>query len=341
MSNLTRANRELFSRGPDERFESVSALWQHCQQQHEQSQERWHPPEAIKTVAENGRLKLALGGDGAFDLNDWSFSQVCRLAGVSKDTVNRLSPQTAGAVFFETLPDHGKPLQALTKDRVLRSIHGASYTRLNNLDLLRLVGEFATDFEPPQAAAEGGTGLYCGEQDMFVFLIDPTGWTEINGEAFAPGFFLWNSEVGRRSVGIQTFWFQAVCQNHIVWDAIEVAEFSRKHTANVHDALSEIRQRIETLVTRRDERREGFVHTIRAAMETRLGDSADAALEELHKRGFRRALATEALKIAQDTGGFTVFSIVDALTRISGQLTNAGERVEADAKAGALLAAVS
>jgi hypothetical protein len=36
---------------------------------------------------------------------------------------------------------------------------------------------------------------------MFCFLIDPTGWTEINGEAFAPGFFLWNSEVGKRSVG--------------------------------------------------------------------------------------------------------------------------------------------
>lgn len=45
---------------------------------------------------------------------------------------------------------------------------------------------------------------------MLVFLIDLTGCTEINGEAFAPGFFLRNSEVGKRSVGIQTFWFQAV-----------------------------------------------------------------------------------------------------------------------------------
>jgi len=58
--------------------------------------------------------------------------------------------------------------------------------------------------------------LYCGEQDLFAFLIDPTGWVEMgDGEAFAPGFFLWNSEVGRRSVGVQTFWFQAVCANHV------------------------------------------------------------------------------------------------------------------------------
>jgi type I restriction-modification system DNA methylase subunit len=34
---------------------------------------------------------------------------------------------------------------------------------------------------------------------MFCFLIDPKGWIEIDGEAFAPGFFVWNSEVGRRA----------------------------------------------------------------------------------------------------------------------------------------------
>ena len=111
---------------------------------------------------------------------------------------------------------------------------------------------FPTGETPPQKAGdgsgdtEGGTGLYCGEQDMFYFLIDPAGWTEINGEAFAPGRTLplrsrpvvWNSQVGKRSVGVQTFWFQAVCQNHIVWDAVEVVDFSRKHTANVYDAAT-------------------------------------------------------------------------------------------------------
>src|SRR5436189_5016860 len=127
----------------------------------------------------------------------------------------------------------------------------------------------------------GATGLYAGEQDMFCFLIDPAGWTEIHGEAFAPGFFLWNSEVGRRSLGIQTFWFQAACQNHIVWDAVEVAEFTRKHTANVHESLGEIRRIIEALVARRDERRDGFVKVIGRAMQERLGSDADAPLTAL------------------------------------------------------------
>ena len=99
--------------------------------------------------------------------------------------------------------------------------------------------KFAVDFQPPQKGMNGATGLYCGEQDMFCLIIDPAGWTEIDGEAVAPGFFLWNSEVGRRSIGIQTFWFQVVCQNHIVWDVVDGAEFTRKHIANVHESLAD------------------------------------------------------------------------------------------------------
>jgi hypothetical protein len=68
---------------------------------------------------------------------------------------------------------------------------------------------------------------------MFAFGIDDTGWVEIGDESLAPGFFVWNSEVGRRSVGVQTFWYQRVCANHIVWDAIEVVELKRRHIGNV------------------------------------------------------------------------------------------------------------
>ncbi len=212
-----------------------------------------------------------------------------------------------------------------------------------------MVREFATDFVPPQKAGdgggdtEGGTGLYCGEQDMFCFLSDPTGWAEINGEAFAPGFFVWNSEVGKRSVGVQTFWFQAVCQNHIVWDAVEVADFSRKHTANVHESVADIRGIIARLVETRDahmrdlSRRDGFVQVMKKAMETRLGSSSDEVLKVLAKQGITRTLAKEALEVARTHGAFTIFAVVDALTRISGKLANAGERSVVDQRASALL----
>jgi hypothetical protein len=336
--NLTRASHELFRRTPDECFPSLSVLSQHCQWQREQTLELWQPPRTLEArPAATNRLLLAAGEDQAFQLNDWSFGQLCRLAGVSKDTVNRLTPDTAGMVFRETLPRGDKPLQLLTQGDQLRSIHSASYTRLYNADLLALIQEFAVDFEPPPKGCNGGTGLYGGEQDMFCFLIDPAGWTDIGGEAFAPGFFVWNSEVGCRTVGIETFWYQSVCENHIVWDAVEVVEFSRKHTANVHEALGEIRRAIENLVQKRDQRRDGFVRTVQRAMETTLGSDADEAIKALAQNGIARALAKEAIEIAQEKGRFTIFAVVDALTRIAGRQVNAGERLLLDQKAAGLL----
>lgn len=93
------------------------------------------------------------------------------------------------------LPSNNKPLQLLTTGETLRSIHGVSYTRLWSLVLVSLIQEFAVDFQPPQQGCNGATGLYAGEQDLFLFMIDPSGWAEIDGEAFARGFFAWNSEV--------------------------------------------------------------------------------------------------------------------------------------------------
>lgn len=339
MQNLTAASNELFRRGPDEVFESLDALDAHCRSRKAAALDRWHPPAELMTKDVQGALMLAAGEQAAFRLNDWSFSQLCRLSGVSKDTVNRLSPGTASQVFAETMSRNGsKPFQLFTEADTLRSIHGASYTRVFDADLVMLLREFAVDFQPPQKGMNGATGLYCGEQDLFCFLIDPAGWTEIDGEAFAPGFFLWNSEVGRRSIGIQTFWFQAVCQNHIVWDAVEVVDYSRKHTANVHESLGEIRRAIETLVAKRDARRDGFAKVIGKAMRERLGNDSDEALTALLKHGISRGTAKRALEIAEQQGRFTIFALVDALTRIAGEITLAGDRTEADAKASSLLA---
>jgi hypothetical protein len=337
MTNLTHASRELFRRTADERFPDLPALAAHCRNQKRESLDRWRPPQELRPLARDGNLFLAAGQEGEFAINDWSFQQLCSLARVSRDTVNRVFPETAARILSETMPSGAKPLQLLTTDTTVRSIHGVSYTRLWNLDLVNVIRECASGFEPPQQGINGATGLYAGEQDMFCFLIDPLGWTEIEGQAFAPGFFVWNSEVGKRSVGISTFWFQAVCQNHIVWDAVEVVELTRKHTASVGNILTDMRRTLDALIARRDERRDGFVKVIGKAMHEKLGSSADEVLKELAKNGIPRNLSIRALDLAKEHGRFTIFSLVDALTRLGGQIVNAGDRLEVDAKAAQLL----
>lgn len=177
--------------------------------------------------------------------------------------------------------------------------------------------------------------------DLFCFLIDPTGWAEIEEQAFAPGFYVWNSEVGRRSVGVSTFWFQAVCRNHIIWDATEVVEFTRKHTGKVGEALGDIRRIVEALVEKRDARKDGFIAVMKKAMEAKLGDDAEEAMKALTKAGITKTLAKRALEVAAEQGRFTIFAVVDALTRIARELPNAGERTDADQKAAQLLQLVA
>lgn len=340
MANLDKASRELFRRQPDECFPSIPSLWQHCYRQKERSQEAWLPPTSLtpNSVDDSAVLTFAQGGkETPLRLNDWSFGQLCRFAKVGKETINRLTSETAARVFSETLPKGQKPWQLLVEGTRVRSVHAASYSRLYNADLLSMVREFAVDFEPPPKGVGGGTGLYAGEQDMFCFLIDPTGWAEIQGEAFAPGFFVWNSEVGRRTVGISTFWFQAICGNHIVWDAVEVTEFSRKHTGNIYESLSEVRRILESLVAKRDERRDGFVRVIEKAMTNRFGDDADEALKLLSKQGIGKRLATRTVELAQQQGGMTIFAVVDALTRLSQEQANVGDRLAVDHQAARLL----
>lgn len=334
MANLIAAHQELYRRTEDECFGSLDLLHDHCRRQRDQSSDVWQKPEDVRLSHD---MTLMIGDNPDVTLNDWSFSQLCRMAGVSKDTINRLSHKTASKALEETLPRAEKPLQLLTTESVVRSVHGVAYTRLWNADLLDAVREAGPEFQAPQTAMTGGTGLYCGEQDMFAFLIDPLGWIEIDDEAFAPGFFVWNSEVGRRSLGIQTFWFQKICRNHIVWDAVEVIEFSRKHTANVKDGLVEIRRLVEHLVARRDARRDSFATVLRKAMTEKLGNDAEEVAKVLTREDLPKGLIKDALAIAQTQGEFTIFSLVDAFTRLSQSVKYAGDRTELEAKIGRLL----
>ena len=113
MPNLTHAHRQLFSRPDDERFASLADLEDFCDRQKSASTDRWTPPSHLKPESDGSHLRLTLGSDGAFALNHWSFSQLCTMSGVSKDTLNRLTPETASRALQETLPGGAKPLQIL------------------------------------------------------------------------------------------------------------------------------------------------------------------------------------------------------------------------------------
>ena len=117
MATLTKAHNELFRRTPDECFPTFEALYQKCADDHIASDDLWSRPQEIVLTHD---LTLCVDDSSEFRLTDWSFSQLCRMAGVSRDTINRLSPKTASKAFEETLPHSDKPLQLLTTGEHIR-----------------------------------------------------------------------------------------------------------------------------------------------------------------------------------------------------------------------------
>jgi hypothetical protein len=95
---------------------------------------------------------------------------------------------------------------------------------------------------------------------------------------------------------------------------------------------------IENFVQKRDERKDGFARVLAKAMETVYGDDAEQVQKLLAKAGFTRTLAKEACELAQQQGRFTLWSVVDTLTRLARDAKFAGSRAEADQKASSLLA---
>ncbi len=56
------------------------------------------------------------------------------------------------------------------------------------------------------------------------------------------------------------------------------------------------------------------------------------------KTGVCQRLAKQAVELARQQGRLTIFSMVDAVTRLSGKMINAGDRNDVDRQVGQLMA---
>lgn len=136
MSNLMHAHHELFKRSPDEQFDSMESLFTHCEIERNNSRDIWRAPQDVRPRVQGESLILGAGSDGDLFLNDWSFSQLCRLALVSKETVNRVAPDTASRILIDTLPTGTKPTDG----------------RLKGLEFKRVRERLAATVTPPSAS---------------------------------------------------------------------------------------------------------------------------------------------------------------------------------------------
>jgi hypothetical protein len=185
----------------------------------------------------------------------WSFGQLCSLAATPSPASYFRDSRLPAAViadclnynlrFTREVDDVGvlATLWANGAEGEVRAATGPNYGRIWNAEIVDALAERFGDgvsghwrvpgeFGKKVTVTKENTTLYASDRDMFVFLADEDRRVEVparrNGGSgsMARGFFVWNSEVGDKTLGLGFFLFDYVCCNRIVWGADQYTEVS-------------------------------------------------------------------------------------------------------------------
>jgi hypothetical protein len=190
----------------------------------------------------------------------------------------------------------------------------------------------------------GPAGIYRGDRDMFIFMVDDDHVIEHNGEKLARGFFFWNSEVGSRSYGAELFLYRSVCGNHIVWGHEKVGEIRFRHVGK--DTYNRAKNILEVEVKKYMDSGVGEeLRRIDAAKTFKLGADKEEVLDFLIGKRRHVAIPNKVINAAwnlveehpEDGDPRTAWGLAQGVTRYSQTLANQDARAAMDAKAGKIL----
>ena len=228
---IGRVSSEWFSRPDDERYLSLTELYDAVKSRADRAKARTVESRAVRVEAsrENAeRLALIVPGqDQPVAPTHWSFGQLCSLVGAPATYMRQLPAPLAGINLQHGLLSHRaelvKTLEAEDGRIELRAVTGPDYGRIWDHELvaavMRIAGNGTGDtmwkvpgmldwatmrHNPFVDITKDTTTLYASDRDVFLFLVDDTHPIEAgrlpNGEPdlYFRGFYCWNSEVGSK-----------------------------------------------------------------------------------------------------------------------------------------------
>lgn len=358
---LMTASRQWASRPSDERFTSLTEMAAFAKRMKERSIGKTISSRGItaQPVSEDSRGLVVVGPNGGpVNLTHWSFSQLAQRAGAPAGYLRDLpSPIAADCInyglrFHREVEDLGVLLYKNGGPAEMRAVTGPNYGRVWNSTIIdALVSRFGDginghfrvpgEFKKKVEVTKENTTLYASDRDMFVFLADEEHRIEIPnrraGEAgsLARGFFVWNSEVGKCTLGIATFLFDYVCCNRIVWGATEYKQLTVRHTVSAPDRwVEEVAPAIEAYANSSTKAVTDVIASARAAkIQTDLDDF-------LSKQRFTNSQvsAIKAAHIADEQKPIeTLWDAATAVTAYARGIQYQDDRVDLERKAGKIL----
>lgn len=265
MATLDQCHHQWATRPADERFTSLDAMLKQMTQQANISREAViNPNKLVMQTIDDGRLMMD-DGQQLLEPSAWAFDQLAYMADAPAGYLRKLPASISAQALNHGLKQHQGDVGVLARGKhglaqdgtgTLAAVTGPKYGRIWNRDVVKALrdrfgngvdgdfkvpGEFGKDVK----ITKENTTLYAGDRDMFVFLADEKNRIELPGRrggqmgSFARGFFVWNSEVGSRTLGIATFLFDYVCSNRLVWGAQGFEEIKITHTQSAPQRFME------------------------------------------------------------------------------------------------------
>ncbi|WP_374131926.1 DUF932 domain-containing protein [Sphingomonas sp. 28-62-20] len=373
-ARIGRVSSEWFSRPDDERYLSLSALYEAVQARAERATARTVETRQVRVEASRDdaeRLALVLPGrDELITPTHWSFGQMASLVGAPAGYLRQLPAALAGINLQHGLLAHrGELIKTLEADDggiELRAVTGPDYGRIWDYELVAAVMRIAGDgtgdtrwkvpglldwstmtHNPFVEVTKDTTTLYASDRDVFLFLVDDAHPIEAgrlpNGDPdlYFRGFYCWNSEVGSKTLGMASFYLRAVCMNRNIWGAEGFEEISIRHSKFAghrfaHQATPALERFASSSPT-------PFMAGIKAAREAIVARKDEDREGFLRKRGFSKAETDKIIARVMNEEGRppeSVFDFVQGITAVARDKPHQDARLELEGKAGKLLASI-
>lgn len=339
MSTLMDASNQWATRPADQRFTSLTEMLAKMESIRQNSSAKVIANRSMHAApVEGNETGLVVVGPNGVPVapTNWSFGQFAQRVGAPAGYLKNLpAPIAADCLNWGLRQRDVEELGILlhrpqAEAAQITAITGPNYGRIWNESIIRqcvkqfgdgrtgrfkVPGEFGEQVEITKA----NTTLFASDRDCFIFLADEENRIEIPNRrdgasgTLARGFFIRNSDVGAASFDIDTFLFDYVCCNRIVWGVSNHARVSFRHSKGAPQRFAE--SIVPALERYREESTASIVTAIADARAHRIGDK-DAVREFLAKRFTRsQAVAIEAAHMADE--GRPIENLWDAATGVT------------------------
>jgi AraC-like DNA-binding protein len=354
------AHREWATRPPDERFASVSTLYEAARQRRLRSEERIIETSQFRTEAEtDDDLVLCEASGRTAALTHWSFEQLAAIAGAPPKYLRTLPGSIASSAINYGLQRQRREAHQLLADRAapwtVHAITSQRYARVHHDELASRVLDLMADhpaWDLPLGYKDGvygaemvPSGAYLGDRDMFLFVVDGNrdleDPTDRSHAGLFRGFILRNSDVGAAALTLDVFLYRVICGNNVIWGFQHVAGFRRRHIgASIHeawtDSLGSVRAALDANPA--DDRT-----MILKASTQELGATREAVLDAVGTRlELSRKQTADAYGLAEqfEDNPRSIWGYVQGLTRLSQRTPWQDQRFALDRAASRLLTSV-